>query len=444
MNYISRDIDSELLLWKEDTHRKPLLLRGARQVGKTSTVREFAKHFDFFIELDLNGSAIERQLFESDISTPALWENLAAMYSIPNQSKNTLLFIDEIQACPAAINRLRYFYEQVPHLHVIAAGSLLEFVLQDLPSFGVGRIRSLYLYPLSFSEFLRANGQQGLDRLIKQASPNQPLLDPMHNLALQHLKIFLVIGGMPEVVSEYVRTHDLYRCQQVLDDLIISYRDDFKKYHQRIPEARINETFLSVAQQAQGKFVYSRVGENLRAQSVKDALQTLILAGLVYPITHTSANGIPLGSEVNEKYRRMIMMDTGFIQRILHLDLKELLVLNDFEAINKGAIAEVFVGTELMKAQGMHTPHALFCWCNEEKNRQAEVDYIVQKGDQIIPIEVKAGRRGAMQSMRVFMELKKLSIGVRTAMENFSQYEKIKVYPLYAIANLVNKQIDTD
>lgn len=308
MAYIKRSIDDELLSWMKDPSRKPLLLRGARQVGKTTAVRALAKRFKYFIEIDFNQSEADRELFGSDVSTPKLWENLAAIHGVTSKSGKTLLFLDEIQACPAAVNRLRYFYEQIPELHVIAAGSLLEFVLEDLPSFGVGRVRSLFVYPLSFQEFLAALGKETLGDLVRKASPENPLLPAVHETLTEMLRTFLVIGGMPEVVQEYVENHDLMKCQLILDELITSFQDDFRKYSKRIPEARINEVFNAVAKQGHGKFVYTKVGEGLKLTQVKAALNLLILAGLVYPVTHTAANGLPLGSEINERYRRMILI----------------------------------------------------------------------------------------------------------------------------------------
>ena len=315
--------------------------------------------------------------------------------------------------------------------------TLAKLLGEDLPSFGVGRVRSLFVYPLSFQEFLAALGKETLGDLVRKASPENPLLPAVHETLTEMLRTFLVIGGMPEVVQEYVENHDLMKCQLILDELIASFQDDFRKYSKRIPEARINEVFNAVAKQGHGKFVYTKVGEGLKLTQVKAALNLLILAGLVYPVTHTAANGLPLGSEINERYRRMILLDTGFMQRMQSLDLRALLQSTDFSAVNRGAVAEVFVGTELIKAQSAFTRSALWCWHKEDSRSQAEVDYVVQSGDNIVPVEVKSGGKGAMQSMRVFLEQKHRPYGVRTSLENFSTYNNIRVYPLYAIGNLV-------
>ncbi len=440
--YIARDIDEHLQQWAHATGQKPLLVRGARQVGKTTCIRHLASSFKYYLEVDLSQGAFDpdRDLFDSDLDVRKLWENLAAIHDIPVAAlDSTLLFIDEIQACPKAIMRLRYFYEQLPLLHVIAAGSLLEFALEDLPSFGVGRIRSVFIYPLSFREFLRAEKGSGLVDLISKANPSEPLVNTVHENILFYLRIFLIIGGMPEVIASYVHSHDIKKCQQILDDLIVSFRDDFKKYKKNVPEARIADTFESVASQGQGKFIYAHVCEGARSVQIKDAISVLEMAGLVYSVVHSSANGIPLGSEINEKYRRIIMLDTGMVQRLLNLNLADLLNPNSLLMNNRGALAEIFVGNELVKASNPFLMAKLYCWHRETKKSQAEVDYLVQINESVIPIEVKSGSTGSMQSLRLFMKEKHCEYGVRTSVENFCTHEKIKVYPLYAISNLLRQ-----
>ncbi|MBO4331844.1 MAG: ATP-binding protein [Paludibacteraceae bacterium] len=349
----------------------------------------------------------------------------------------TLLFIDEIQACPDAINKLRYFYEQYPELHLIAAGSLLEFVLAELPSFGVGRVRSVFVYPLSFEEFLCANGEDMLVSAYKGASPTKPLFDVVHNRLLQRYRTFLLTGGMPKVVRKYVDTNDLRKCQPVLTDLVVSYRDDFKKYRKRIPEERLSTIFEAVARQQSGRFVYSNVNDNLSLSQVKFSLDLLIKAGLVYPIVHTTADGIPLYAEINERYQRMVVFDTGVLLRMMGVSMASLYVKGVDGLVNKDALAEAFVATELVKNASCYEPSRLFCWHREKKDSQAEVDFVVQCTDRVVPVEVKSGTKGSMQSLRIFMGEKGSDFGVRTSLENFSLYGNIRVFPLYAISNIL-------
>ncbi len=436
-SYYKRTIDATLSQWAKENDRKPLLLRGARQVGKTSAVRHLAKQeFRYYAEIDFNERTDVHYLFDGSYSPQQICQILSTLIRVPIIAGETLLFFDEIQACPNAINRLRYFYERYPEIHLIAAGSLLEFALERLPSFGVGRIRSIFMYPFSFEEFLIASGNEPLASMINSSSPYNPLALPIHNQALQLLRTFLIIGGMPDVVARYCTDGNLLECQHILSDLIISFRDDFVKYRKRIPSSRIDAAFRSVAEQGLGKFVYNRVDSESNTKQIKDALDTLIMAGLVYPVTHTAANGIPLGAEINEKYRRMLLFDTGLLQRLLNLDLSDLFSSNDFKVVNRGAIAETFIGNELIKASSCYSPQALYCWHREKAGSNAEVDYVVQIGSDIFPIEVKSGTKGSMQSMRIFMQLKDISHGIRTSLENFGLYKDIFLYPLYAIKNI--------
>lgn len=439
MKYIERDVDRKLREWSVSDQRMPLLIRGARQVGKTSSVRHLGERFKYFVEIDLNEHRELHELFSQMLTPQEICLQLSYAVNIPIEAGETLLFVDEIQSCPEAINKLRYFYEQYPELHLIAAGSLLEFVLADIPSFGVGRIRSLFMYPFSFEEFLHANGEDLLVAAYQSASPEKPLNTIVHEKILQRFRSFILMGGMPRVVQEYVETKDLRRCQLVLNDLVVSYKDDFKKYRKRIPEERLTTVLESVARQHSGRFVYSNVNDNLSLSQVKITLELLVKAGLVYPVVHSAANGIPLGAETNERYQRMVLFDTGILMRMLGLNLAELFVQGIENLTNKGSLAEVFVANELVKNSSCYEPPQLFCWHREKKDSQAEVDFVVQKGYDIIPIEVKAGTRGSMQSLRIFMQEKYSAYGVRTSQENFAQYDNIKVYPLYAISNLIRQ-----
>ncbi len=436
MRYLERLVDIELKKWSESEHRKPLLLRGARQVGKTSAIRHLGESFKHYIEIDLNDQRELHALFEQGNTPQQICQQLSVILETPIEEGKTLLFLDEIQACPAAINKLRYFYEKMPKLHVIAAGSLLEFALRDLPSFGVGRIRSLFMYSFCFQEFLWALGKRQLADMVIHANPKNPLPELIHSKALELLRVFLVIGGMPECVARYVETNNMLECQQVLNELMISYQDDFKKYHEKIPVDLLKDVLRSVALQGQGKFVYTQVDTACRTAQIKEALNMLCMAGLIYSVVHTDSNGVPLYAEAKEKYKRYIFMDTGLLQRMLELDLTDVLVSNDLKLINRGALAETFVGTELVKSRSPYQNDNLYCWHREKKDSNAEVDYVISYKGQIYPVEVKSGVRGSMQSLRIFLKLKNLSMGIRTSLENFAAFDDILIYPLYAIGNI--------
>ncbi len=434
--YIPRKTDEVLLKWKDESDRKPLLVRGARQVGKTKTIREFAKTFTNYIEINFDEKPQLKAIFSGDLSPDTLCENISAIYKskiIPGQ---TLLFFDEIQECTQALVSLRYFYEKLPELHLIAAGSLLEFALSEIPTFGVGRIRSLFMYSLSFSEYLVGMGEQQLFYKIKKSNPSKPLNEALHNRSLELLQKFIYIGGMPEVIATYIRTRDLNQCQQLLDDLIISLQTDFAKYRKHTPVSRLNEVFQSVVYQAGNKFVYSKACTSANHKQVKEALQLLIKAGLVIPVTHSTATGIPLGAGANQKKQKMLIYDTGIFQRIMGLDLADFLLSKKFDAINKGNLAEQFAGLELIKSTPCYQMPSLFYWHREARNSNAEVDYLVSASQGIIPVEVKAGTKGSMQSLYLFLDEKKCKRGIRISNENFSTYGNIDVYPLYAVENI--------
>ena len=434
MKYFNRLIDNVLDEWKSEDNHKPILLRGARQIGKSATVRNLAKKFDYFLEINFEEDKAAKDVFENSNLTPQLLcEKLYSIYDVPIIAGKTLVFFDEIQACIPAISSLRFFYEKMPDLHVIAAGSLLEFALEELPSFGVGRIRSLFMYPFSFAEFLEANGNVGLLEAINRANTENPMDEATHKRALYFLKLFMLTGGMPAVVAKYVNEKDLRQCQQALDDLIISLRDDFAKYKKRIPAMQISAAFDSVVRQVGSKFVYIDKEQIFSAFQIKNSVELLIMAGLVIPVTHTSANGLPLGAEINPKFRKLLLLDTGVFQRLLGMQLSDILLNDDFDAINKGGIAEMFAGLEILKASSCYEQYRLFYWQREEKNARAEVDFVVQQDMNIVPIEVKSGKQGKMQSMHLFMKEKNSKIGIRTSLENFTMYDKINVIPLYAI-----------
>ncbi len=438
--YLARKIDRDLLEWSEESQRKPLLLRGARQVGKSTSVRELAKNFEYFLEINFEEQKRVHSLFDGDLSPRELCDNLSVMYNIPFVAGKTLLFFDEIQACIPAISSLRFFYEKLPDLHVIAAGSLLEFALSELPSFGVGRVRTLFVYPFSFDEFLHACGEKLLLKAKQNASPEYPLQEAVHRKLLNYLKHFLVLGGMPELISHYVQGENLQSCQRVLDDLIISLKADFTKYKKRVPVLRLSEIFDSVVRQTGGKFVYSKAATEANHKQIKEAIELLIMAGLIIPVTHSSSNGIPLGAECNHKKRKMLIFDTGIFQRLLGLDITEILFENNFEMINKGCIAELYVGLELLKSSSCYQQQSLYYWQREALNSNAEVDYVIQEQQEIIPIEVKSGKKGSMQSLYLFLKEKKRPYGIRFSLENYSTYNQVRVFPLYAVSDYMTQE----
>jgi len=437
--YFLRSIDFHLNNWKNDSHHKPLLLRGARQVGKSSAVRHLGITFEYFLEVNFERNPDVKQLFGAALNPIEICSKLSAIYNLPIQPGKTLVFFDEIQACLPAIASLRFFYEEYSELHVIAAGSLLEFALQEIPSFGVGRIRSIFMYPFSFNEFLQA---QGLDRLVEEkrnATIDSPMLEMLHKKLIDLLRTFLLVGGMPESVKTWIEKTDYLACRQVQNDILETYIDDFAKYKNRISPRILQQTLRSVALQSGNKFIYSHVTTDMESLKVKEALDLLSMAGIIMPVTHSASNGVPIGAEVNMKYRKYLMMDTGLLQRMLNLEMDNVLLSTDVNLVNKGNLTEVLVGLELLKYGSCYERQELYYWLRLDKGAQAEVDYVLSKSDVLIPIEVKSGTKGSMQSLYSFMELKKSKCGIRTSLENFGRIGRVEIYPLYAIENFSRK-----
>lgn len=433
--YLNRKIDNELSVWSRDSNRKPLLVRGARQVGKTASVRKLAEQFEHFIEINFEEQKQVHQLFSGDISPGEICENLSILYNIPVVEGKTLLFFDEIQSCLPAISSLRFFYEKLPAVHLVAAGSLLEFAFEEIPSFGVGRVRSFFMHPFSFDEFLLACGEELLLKAKQNASIQNPLSLPLHQKLLKYLKRFMVLGGMPEVMVNFVKYKDVTMCQRTLNDLTLSLKDDFAKYKKRVPASRISEIFESIVQQSGGKFVYSKAITQANHRQIKEAVDLLVKAGLVIPVTHTSANGLPLGAESNVKKRKLLIFDTGIFQCLLGLNISDFIFSDDFQLINKGSLAEQFVGLEILKASSCYSQTNLYYWHREALNSNAEVDYVIHKLDNIIPVEVKSGTKGSMRSMYLFLDEKKRNTGCRFSLEPYTSYNKIVTCPLYAVSD---------
>ena len=451
--YYNRHIDKYLSEWaSRDTH-KPILLRGARQVGKSTAVRQLGRQFASYVEINLEREPQYKAAFLPDLNVDRIISQISAICRRRIEPGKTLLFIDEIQECPEAIMSLRFFKEDMPSLHVIAAGSLLEFALESLPTFGVGRIHSMFMYPMTFDEFLLANGEDLLVEARNQATLSSPLPLPLHDKLVSLLRTYMLVGGMPECVAKWVATHDYLLCQELQDDILTSYEDDFPKYRKRIDITLLRHTLRSAAMQATKKFVFSQVGD-YKAADVKRALDMLTQAGILIPVTHSDANGLPLGSEANTSYRKYLLLDTGLTLRLLHMSLGDIsdvtthiLTATVSDLVNKGAMAELVAGLEMVHYQTPNLRHELYYWVRLSKNALAEIDYLLPHRLHVLPIEVKAGTQGGMKSLWSFMRDKHLTEAVRCSLENFGAFDytdkedndtvrHINICPLYALSSL--------
>lgn len=452
--YIERSIDALLLDWKNSRSLKPLLLRGARQVGKSWAAEHLGESFDYFIEVNFEKRPDMKEVFAKVHDVHELANSLSMLYNKPVEPGRTLIFLDEIQDSTDAIRSLWSFKEDFPGLHVVAAGSLLEFALKELPSFGVGRIRSLFVYPFSFDEFLIAEGKSSWVKAKKEAGCDKPLLTALHNDLVQHYRTFLMVGGMPSSVAAWINSHDYRQCQTELDDIQLTYYDDFVKYAKKVDPTLLRNTLQSVILQVGDKFVYNRVEGAYRAEEVKKALGLLCDAGIIKRVSHTAGNGLPLGAETNDKFRKYIYLDSGLLLRTLDMDLgsarqlTELIIAGTAEdLVNKGGLAEMVLGWELVKYNNPRSQHDLYYWENTAEGTRSEVDYIIARDMKVLPIECKAGTSGKMKSLHVFMRQKHLTDAIRCSLENFSLLEshdkkdedalrRIAINPLYAISTL--------
>lgn len=431
-----RTLIQSLKEWRTAPDRQPLLLRGARQTGKTYLVEHFGlEHFDHLIKINFE---LERHFAECFRTLDAK-QIIQELQLLTNQSitpGKSLLFFDEIQECPAAIQSLRYFYEQVPELHVIGAGSLLEFALAaDDFSMPVGRVEYRYLYPLTFNEMLLALGEHKLLDFLSNIEWNNIIPISIHRELLKKLKLYAMLGGMPRVIDLYVKNEDLLLCRKIQTALLSSYRDDFGKYASRVQQRYCERVFDKSIEFITKNFKYTDIDPDMDYRQLKTAMQLLSKANILTPIYLTSASGIPLSATQMSKKFKLLFLDLGLVQAAGRLS-PELLLKTDLTQINQGALTEQFVGQHLLTIQPNYDNANLFYWKRDDKTRSAEIDYVYSFEDLIIPLEVKSGKTGRLKSMHIFMETKHAPLGIKLSTDAMDTTSDIWSIPLYLIEQL--------
>ena len=408
--YIPRIQEQNLDRWWADPGRRPLVLRGARQVGKSTLVRNFAatRHLRLAeINLEDHLTALRPAFEDGNLATILTACSRVTGVDLTSGYEQTLLFLDEIQTVPAALKSLRYFYEKLPRLAVIAAGSVLEFALTDAAvSMPVGRVTYLFLPPITFKEFLVASDRSDLTNVITAAHPGLPqsLTHNQHDQLLQLMRRFLIVGGMPQAVTaSLTRSTDpnAYASQsRIQSDLLNSYRDDIQKYPatKHIREV-VREVFDRSPAQIGVKVKYSRLAPEQPARDVKKALGLLLDAGLLHPVFHSDAQGIPLGATEDRGLLKLYFVDTGLLLNQLGITTQRDLPAEDIQLVNSGVIAEQFVAQELLAASIDEKKPQLHYWLRERKTNNAEVDFVLGCGPHVVPVEVKAGPYGHMKSL---------------------------------------------
>jgi uncharacterized protein len=390
---IKRVVEDHLRSWKAASRRKPLIVRGARQVGKTWSIQQFGRaDFKNVVTIDFEKRPILKPLFAGDLSPAALVEQLELATGEAIRPGETLLFLDEIQACPRAITALRYFHEEMPSLHVVAAGSLLDFALAEV-SVPVGRISYLEMHPLTFREYLQAVGNEPAAAFL--AKGPRSLAPPIHDMLMNALKRFLFVGGMPECVAVAADGGTLRDVFAVQDDLLKTYRDDFAKYAGRSDRTCLDAVMIHAARRVGEQLKYTTLDPQHSGQTNRKAFDLLCLARVLHKIPSATPAGLPLGASANEKRFKAAFIDVGLMQRLCGLPVDREMQLDNLLDIYRGKLAEQFVAQELLVAQDRE----LFCWAREARGSSAEVDYLIVRGGQIHPVEVKSGTGGQLRSL---------------------------------------------
>jgi len=433
---MKRDIEKILNQWKYESNRMPLMIRGARQVGKSYTITEFGvREFENLVTINFEQQPEYKNCFSTLVP-----KEIISTISVLNMSDiipgKTLLFLDEIQECSRAITALRYFHEQMPELHVIGAGSLLDFVLSEKDArMPVGRIQYLYMKPLSFLEFLDAAGENRSREIIENTGWDSPVNPVVHDHLLSLVKKYAIVGGMPKATAEHISSGDLNRCHRIQSSIIQTYRDDFGKYSSQVKHKYLQKIFSAVPKMVGKKFKYSRVDDTMHSRNLKEAVELLEKAGVVYRVLKTRGSGLPLDVNADERHFKAVFLDIGLMQNICGLRSKTLM-MEDFIEVNAGAVAEQFVAQELLAYRDEFDEPSLYYWAREERSSSAEVDYLVPCFSYGLPVEVKGGKTGTLRSMHLFLEKYPCPVGVRVSRQPFSDNPPIISVPFYGVKKI--------
>lgn len=427
---MQRNFRAFLTRWKNHSLRMPLIVRGARQVGKTYLIQSFGeKEFDNVVAINFELSPKFQTPFDSMEPHTILsqLEIISRQRIIPGK---TLLFLDEIQQCPNALQSLRYFKEQLPDLHLIAAGSLLEFAIKDEEfSFPVGRVQFARMYPLSFEEFLVARGDIQLQEKLSEFNEKSPPPPAIHAYLLDRLKEYFIVGGMPAAVQAYQNTLSLLEAKYVQKSLWDAFENDFGKYAKMTQHKHLRKIFTEVPRLIGDHVKYSRIDPESPnpAREIKAAIELLKLAGLLHPLYSTQATSAPLMASLKETVFKLIFLDIGMVEQAMNIDPSD-------PGLMKGALAEQFVGQELLATSDPVLDFRLFFW-NKDKG-MAEVDYLFPHKNRVFPVEVKAGKSGILKSLHQYVEHSKVPFGIKISLEPLGWNRGVLTVPFYLTSHL--------
>lgn len=427
LNVVKRYIISDLIEWSKKERRKPLLLRGARQVGKTWLVEELARNqFGNLIKVDFEERPEFVSLFDSDLDPERICSELEIRLGNDIEEEKSLLFFDEVQICPRAIMSLRYFYEKKPGLHVIAAGSLLEFVFSEI-SFPVGRIQIMEVFPMVFSEFLLAIGNKKAADLCRQ--PIYALSESIHEYLIDQLRIYWMVGGMPECVKVYTETKSIKSAIEVQDEIIDTYKLDFQKYKPKTDISCLNTVLSGLAANTGQQIKYTTFTRDYSIPTTKKAFECLLMSRIATKVKAVSSPGLPLEAHASARKFKTVFLDIGLMNRIMEIDYNETLDHENLLSIYRGQLAEQFVGQEFLASKVGH----LYYWARDAKNSNAEIDFLVIKKGSFIPVEVKDGPSGKLRSLHSYRNNYKTDYSIVFHSGKMGRIEAENIYflPLY-------------
>ena len=440
-----RSIEKQLFFWKEKDDRKPMILRGARQTGKSTIIRKFGEQFDYFIELNLERSE-DASHFDKEDSVKKIFESISLQHKVNLKAgQNLLLFIDEIQERPKAIQLLRYFWEDLPRIHVVAAGSLLEFVLGEVKQFPVGRIEYFYMHPFNFHEFLEAEANpQLLEEFLKI-----PVSTVAHDLLIERFHRFCIIGGMPEVVKRYYTDGDMTRIRSVYNSIWNTYKSDVEKYAANKTDLQIMRHILRTAPvYMDQRITFQNFGNsNYRSREVGEAFRHLDAAGLIRLIYPTTSYDCPPLVDY-KKSPRLQFLDTGIVNNAIGIQ-SELISMKDLSNAFRGALIPHMITQELLSLNKEVEARPAF-WVRDKAQSSAEIDLVYRYNSLLIPIEIKSGSTGSMKSLHYFINHVDHNFAVRIYGGKFSieehktpegKYFKLMNLPYY-LGTLIPEYID--
>lgn len=437
---MKRSALSSLISWGSRSSRKPLVVRGARQVGKTFLIRDFAKQANYeLIEYNFDLQPEKSSLFQK--SAKSSLRNIEVDLGFKPKAGKHLIFIDEIQVAPAVLASLRYWYEECPEYNIIVAGSLLDFVLEDHEfSMPVGRIEYLYLGPMSFDEYLLSQDGKSFHDYLCEWDSKSPIPEALHLKGLDYFKTYLATGGMPAPLQEWNSTQEIQSVQREHQSILQSYQDDFSKYKEKVHTTRLKKVFQSIPRHIGKKIKYNQLDPESKAAEVRECLNMLNMAKVIHLVHHSSANGIPLSAEINIRDFKTTFIDVGLVNSMMNVNWNEIFLSKDPLLVHSGSLCEQFVGQNLLYFQEDYRKPELFYWNREKKSSSAEVDYLIQSSSDIVPIEVKAGKTGRLKSLNLFSESKKTKTAIRFNSDVPSQcsfhHGQLLSLPFYLIGQL--------